>query len=61
MVFVSVIGFFFNYSSSLTYGVFLLLPISSFLTVLIYLCGDETGNSACVSPLGGLVSIVTSS
>ena len=58
--FVSVTGFFLTTASSLTYGVFSTSPISSFL--MVCLCrGEETGVSACVTPLGGLVSTVTSS
>jgi len=59
--FVSVTGFFLTTASSLTYGVFFTSPISSFLTGMFMSCVEETGVSACVSPLGGLVSTVTSS
>src|SRR3954471_23932064 len=58
--FVSVIGFFFTTTSSLTYGVFVTSP-TSFLTGIVITSLEETGSCACVSPLGGLVSIVTSS
>ena len=59
--FVSVTGFFLTTTSSLTYGVFLTSPISSFLTGIVISSFEETGVCACVSPLGGLVSIVMSS
>jgi len=59
--FVSVKGFFLTTTSSLTYGVFLTSPTSSFLTGIVISSFEETGSCACVSPLGGLVSMVTSS
>jgi len=58
--FVSVTGFFLTTTSSLTYGVFLTSP-TSFLTGIVISSFEETGSCACVSPLGGLVSMVTSS
>src|SRR6476659_4592312 len=59
--FVSVIGFFLTTTSSLTYGVLFTSPTSSFLTGIVISSFEETGVCACVSPLGGLVSMVTSS
>ena len=58
--FVSVTGFFLTTTSSLTYGVFVTSP-TSFLTGIVISSFEETGVCACVSPLGGLVSMVTSS
>ena len=59
--FVSVTGEFLTTTSSLTHCVFVTQPTSSSpsLTGIVISSFEDTGVCACVSPLGGLVSMVT--